>query len=121
MKAPDHFQEGIDLFNAGRFFECHEAWEYVWNRSQGSDKLAIQGLIQAAVAILHAERGNREGAQTLYAKARSKLDPLPKEFRGIDMESLRNSLGEFFDVALAAKDAPLPERPRLFRSNAASN
>lgn len=73
----DFFQEGIDLFNEGRFFECHEAWEEVWNHSHGEEKLAIQGLIQAAVAILHLERGNREGAQSLYGKAKAKLDPLP--------------------------------------------
>ena len=90
----DHFQEGIDLFNAGRFFECHEAWESVWNRSEGDDKVAIQGLIQAAVAILHLERGNREGAESLYAKARAKLDPLPDNFRQVAMEKFATGLPE---------------------------
>ena len=59
----DHFQEGIELFNNGRFFECHEVWELVWNRADGAEKTSIQGLIQAAVAILHLQRGNREGAR----------------------------------------------------------
>ena len=35
----EHFQDGIDLFNAGRFFECHEAWEQAWLRSAGADKV----------------------------------------------------------------------------------
>ena len=52
----EHFQDGIDLFNAGRFFECHEAWEQAWLRSAGADKLFYQGMIQAAAAILHAQR-----------------------------------------------------------------
>jgi predicted metal-dependent hydrolase len=111
----DYFQEGIDLFNAGQFFECHEAWESVWNRSEGDDKVALQGLIQAAVAILHLERGNREGAESLYAKARVKLDPLPDNFRRVAMGELRESLGEFFKSVRTAQVSSLPARPQIRR------
>ena len=111
----DYFQEGIDLFNAGQFFECHEAWESVWNRSEGDEKIAIQGLIQAAVAILHLERGNREGAESLYAKARVKLESLPDNFRQVAMGELRKSLGEFFKSARTAKVSSLPARPQIRR------
>ena len=114
-QSRDYFQEGIDLFNAGRFFECHEAWEHVWNRSEGDEKLAIQGLIQAAVAILHLERGNHEGAESLYAKARAKLDPLPDNFREVAIAELRESLGEFFRSARAAKVGSVGVRPRIRR------
>ena len=72
----DFYEEGIDLFNQGRFFECHEAWEEIWKRSDGELKLFYQGLIQAAVAILHAQRGNLEGARSLYDKASAKLDKI---------------------------------------------
>ena len=109
----DYFQEGIDLFNAGQFFECHEAWEQVWNRTEGDEKLAIQGLIQAAVAILHLERGNYQGAETLYAKARAKLDPLPDNFRQVAIAELRESLGEFFRSARAANLGSVRVRPRI--------
>jgi len=112
-KDRDYFQEGIELFNAGRFFECHEAWEQVWNRSHGDEKVAIQGLIQTAVAILHLERGNREGAESQYAKARAKLDPLPDDFKGIAVGELRRTLSEFFDRALGHDPKSLPARPRL--------
>lgn len=114
-RSRDFFQEGIDLFNAGRFFECHEAWEEVWNHSHGEEKLAIQGLIQAAVAILHLERGNREGAQSLYTKAKAKLDPLPWQFRGVAINELREALTHFFENALIADKDSLPSRPKLRR------
>ena len=114
-KSHDYFHEGIELFNAERFFECHEAWEQVWNRSHGAEKVAIQGLIQAAVAILHLERGNREGAESLYAKARAKLDPLPNEFNGMAIDELRESLAEFFRTGLTADSLQLPNRPKLRR------
>jgi predicted metal-dependent hydrolase len=85
----------------------------VWNRSEGDEKLAIQGLIQAAVAILHLERGNHEGAESLYAKARAKLDPLPDDFRQVAIAELRQSLGAFFTSARAANAVAV--RPRIRR------
>ncbi len=115
MSDRDYFQEGIDLFNAGRYFECHEAWEQVWNRTQGDDKLVIQGLIQAAVAILHLERDNREGAESLYAKACAKLALVRSEFRTLDIERFCVALKEFFDAARPTNRDRLPERPRLIR------
>src|ERR1700736_6871416 len=89
------FKEGIDLFNEGKFFECHEAWEEVWKRSDGEAKLFYQGIIQAAVAILHAQRGNLTGAASLYSKASAKLDYLPSEHMGLALGELRDGLQEF--------------------------
>jgi predicted metal-dependent hydrolase len=112
--ARDWFRLGIDLFNQGRYFECHEAWEEVWKRTHGPEKLFYQGLIQAAVAILHCERGNLEGAASLYEKARVKLDPLPSEHVGISLAELRLALEVFFKAAL---DERLPAgRPKIRRT-----
>ncbi len=109
----DHFKDGVDLFNAGRFFECHEAWEQVWLRSPEPEKTTIQGLIQAAVAILHMERGNRAGAASLGAKAMEKLARAPADFGGIDMDHLRGTLGRFFAAALDTPGPIPPNRPRI--------
>jgi predicted metal-dependent hydrolase len=111
----DFYELGIDLFNEGRFFECHEAWEEIWKRADGEAKLFYQGLIQAAVAILHAQRGNLEGAQSLYDKARVKLDPIPDEHMGIALGELRAALAEFIEVAIRREASPLPQPPRLRR------
>ena len=94
----EHFEEGINLFNAGRFFECHEAWEQAWLRSSGAEKLFYQGMIQAAVAILHAQRGNLAGSRTLWTKAIAKLSPLPAEHIGIALNELRQDLERFFET-----------------------
>ena len=111
----DFYEEGIDLFNAGRFFECHEAWEEIWKRSDGEVKLFYQGLIQAAVAILHAQRGNLEGARSLHEKAREKLDAIPGEHMGIALGEMRVALAKFIDLALRADGGPLAPPPRLRR------
>jgi uncharacterized protein len=104
----EHFQDGIDLFNAGRFFECHEAWEQAWLRSAGADKLFYQGMIQAAAAILHAQRGNLPGSRTLWAKAIGKLEPLPATHMGIALQELRHELERFFDRVLSGQS---PRKP----------
>jgi predicted metal-dependent hydrolase len=106
------FQQGIDLFNEGKFFECHEAWEGVWKRSSGDEKLFYQGIIQAAVAILHAQRGNLTGAASLYGKASVKLDHLPSEHMGIALGELRDALKDFFVVALKGEIVPPPPKLR---------
>jgi uncharacterized protein len=115
VKSAADFEEGIALFNAGRYFECHEVWERLWLRADGEAKRFFQGIIQAAVAILHAERGNLEGARSLYEKACQKLDALPAEHRGIALGELRDALARFFATALDRPGAPLPERPIIRR------
>ncbi len=114
MTPREFYEEGIDLFNRGRFFDCHEAWEQVWLRAEGVEKLFYQGIIQAAVAILHAERGNLEGARSLSEKAREKLEPLPAKYMGIALDEFRGALEKFFAVALDST-APLPPRPMIRR------
>ena len=110
----DFYEQGIDLFNEGRFFECHEAWEEVWKRSDGEVRLYYQGLIQAAVAILHAQRGNLEGARSLYQKASTKLENLPHEHMGLAVGELRTDLRQFIETATRADGTTLPA-PRLRR------
>jgi predicted metal-dependent hydrolase len=117
----EFFQQGIDLFNEGKFFECHEAWEEVWKRSDGDAKLFYQGIIQAAVAILHAQRGNLTGAESLYSKASAKLDHLPSEHMGLALGDLRDALKDFFAVALTGGTIPaLPKLRRVLPHSARS-
>jgi uncharacterized protein len=108
------FQRGIELFNQGRFFDAHEAWEQSWLRSGGEEKIFYQGLIQAAAAILHVQRGNPSGARSLWQKAGSKLAGLPADYRSIDLEQLRSGLAEFFDRALSGQTTWNPP-PRIRR------
>jgi predicted metal-dependent hydrolase len=111
--AHELWAEGIELFNAGRFFESHEVWEEVWKRAADAEKVFFQGMIQSAVAILHAERGNSRGARSTWAKARAKLDPLPAEHMGIALEELRDAVEAFVASVLAGQ--PRPSLPKIRR------
>lgn len=43
--------EGIALFDAGRFFDAHEAWEDAWRDETGRTRILLQGLIQIAAGF----------------------------------------------------------------------
>jgi len=62
------------LFNAGLYFEVHELLEPHWMRAEGSERRALQGLIQVAVAFHHLDAGNREGATSLLEEGLAKLE-----------------------------------------------
>jgi uncharacterized protein len=112
----DWFEKGIELFNAGRFFECHEAWEEVWKRAGGDAKRFYQGLIQIAVAILHAQRGNREGAASVYAKADRNLARFPDDYMGVALGRLRGDLAAFMNAEPGADSSRRKRAPQLMRS-----
>jgi predicted metal-dependent hydrolase len=68
-----HIARGVALFNQGRYWEAHEALEAVWREAVPPERDLWQGLIQAAAAMLHRERGNRHGLLTQGAAAIQKL------------------------------------------------
>lgn len=68
------FVEGAEHYDAGRYFEAHEAWEHLWRAlPPGEEKLQVQGLIQLAVSLEHHRRGNPRGRDGQWSKASSKL------------------------------------------------
>jgi hypothetical protein len=74
-------RRGVALYNAGRFWEAHEAFEIVWRQSAPPERSLWQGLIQAAAAMLHRERGNRHGLLVQGRAAAQRLGaPAPAGF-----------------------------------------
>ena len=105
------FQHGVELFNAGSFFDAHEVLEDVWRELQGREKDFLQAVIQAAVGLHHYSTGNITGARSLLARASRKLANYPGAYCGIELEELRRSLAEW-EMSLAHGSA-LPPLPRL--------
>ena len=97
LKYPHEYLEGIRLFNAGAYFECHEMLEDLWHPSKDLERLHYQGLIQAAIAVKHFQNDNWTGALGLYQKACEKWSQLPKNYMGVDLKWLRETLDVFFN------------------------
>jgi uncharacterized protein len=88
------YLEGIEHFNRREYFESHEVWESLWKKEAGPAKRFYKGLIQAAVALHHLNRGNLAGAKTLFARSRSYLRPYRPRYLGVDVEDFLTRLGE---------------------------
>lgn len=98
---------GIELWGQQRFFEAHECLEAVWHAAPDADRDLWQGVIQLAVAGVHLQRGNRDGARAILAKAGARLAPYPPVRRGIDVAAARSAVARA-DAVLAAAPAGAP-------------
>jgi hypothetical protein len=98
MELPPDYLRGIELFNEGRYYECHEAWETVWLEASGTEREFLHAMIQVAAALLHRERGNEKGAASVYQRARRKLASLPKVVMQLRIESVLRDLEAAFSA-----------------------
>ncbi len=89
--APLHPQavQGLRLFNAGKYFESHEALEAAWNEETGPVRDLYRGILQIAVVYLHITRRNYNGAVKVYGRSQKWLKDWPAICRGIFVEELR--------------------------------
>jgi hypothetical protein len=92
------FEEGVKLFNEGRFWEAHEAWEQLWKDipEDSPPRIFIQGFIQVAAAIDKYMKKEYAGTEKLLPKGMSKITglmDLGKEI--LDMEDFLRQLGSF--------------------------
>lgn len=84
-------KKGLQLFNAGEYFEAHEALEDAWNAETGDAKNLYRGILQTAVVYLHITRGNYNGAIKVYQRSLKWLNGLPDICKGIRLGELRSN------------------------------
>lgn len=66
----DALEKGIALFNEGKYFEAHEAWDDLWlDERDAAEKRFYQGLIMAAGALLHYTKRECAGASALLGRS----------------------------------------------------
>jgi len=110
---PSEYLHGIELFNEGKYYEAHEVWEEIWLRTVGDERLFYQGLIQAAAALLHHEKGNLRGVQIVLPKALSKLESLSHVFMSLDLVRFTKGLRSFLGYALEGGEVLEESPPRI--------
>lgn len=100
----NQFRRGVELFNAGKFFECHEVWETVWLKAEGEEREFLHAMIQAAAALHHVQRGNLKGARSVGRRAIDRLGRCPAMVMQLDVRAFCLS----FESFLAADNFPTP-------------
>ena len=103
---------GIVLFNRGDFFEAHEVWESLWMETFTPEKKFYQGLIQAAVGLLHFCNGNVAGAAKLYRSSRDYMLRFGSPFLGLQQDHFWGQMDRCFAELMAQ---PTPTRAVTIR------
>ena len=75
--SPQHLnkmQEGVELFNEQKYWECHESLEHVWLEDRGDQARNVYwAVIQVAAACIHYRDSKIIGAQGMIFKAKEKF------------------------------------------------
>jgi hypothetical protein len=102
---------GVDLFNHAFWWEAHEAWESLWARAEGTQRLFLQGLIQLAAALLKHHVRSAAGSVSLAREARGKLVAVcqrerlarGERFMGVDVPALLQAIDAAFAPVFQAE------------------
>lgn len=84
------------LFNTQEYYEAHEVLEDLWVIEVAPEKDFHKGLIMAAVALCHWQKGNQKSALRVLDRAMELLAPYPEGFLGVPLEKLRADLMAVF-------------------------
>ncbi len=84
----DEFWRGLEEFNTGQFYNCHDTLEAIWIEAQPPTKLFYQGLIQMAVGLYHLENRNWQGAVTLLRSGIDRLEYFCPRYFGVELTPL---------------------------------
>ena len=110
MRFPPAFAAGLRHFNAGRYFEAHEAFEDLLDEVDDQRWDLLIALIQVAVGYHKATAGH-PGAPRMLRLGAEKLAPFPPIFAGLDVTALRDQVAA--DVTRLESGGSVPSPPRL--------
>ncbi|AFY36381.1 DUF309 domain-containing protein [Calothrix sp. PCC 7507] len=85
---PQEFWQGVEQFNSGQFYACHDTLEALWIEASEPEKTFYQGILQIAVALYHLGNGNWRGAVILLGEGSNRLRRYPSNYGGIELEEL---------------------------------
>jgi uncharacterized protein len=85
---PSEFWQGIEQFNRGQFYACHDTLEALWIEAAEPEKTFYQGILQIAVALYHLGNRNLRGAMILLGEGSNRLRRYPSIFAGVDVDNL---------------------------------
>jgi predicted metal-dependent hydrolase len=96
--VPEEFWQGVEQFNQGQFYACHDTLEALWMEASEPQRTFYQGILQIAVSLYHLSNCNWRGAVILLGEGINKLQRYSPTHAGIDVAELVTS-----SAALLAK------------------
>jgi uncharacterized protein len=118
VSRPDaqQFLDGVQLFNQGQYWDAHERWEHCWLTAAEPEATFYKGIIQAAAALVHWQKGNPRGLRRNWAKSRPKLVAVMSLVDQLDLAGLIAEMDRF----VIAEGHTRPPRLRIAPSHPAA-
>ena len=105
------FEIGMTLFNSCQWYKSHDVFEEIWHETGGPERQLIQGILQVAVAQVHLENSNTNGATILYGEALGRLKRYQLNNLGLDIVGLCKCISrrlEFLQIGNDLASCSLP-------------
>ena len=105
------FEIGMKLFNSSQWYKSHDIFEEIWHETGGTERQLLQGILQVAVAQVHLENSNINGAMILYGEALGRLKRFQLADLGLDIIGLCKCITkrlEFLQIGKDLSDCSLP-------------
>ena len=91
-------ERGIALFNSGKFWEAHEAWEEIWMNHPEDGRFFVQGLIQLAAAYHQLGKKVYRGVVIHLKQAQERLKLFPSDFLGVQVRPILQAIDDSLAV-----------------------
>ena len=108
------FANGMKLFNSCEWYKSHDVFEEIWHETGGPERQLLQGILQVAVAQVHLENSNINGATILYGEALGRLKKFQADSLGLDIEGLCKCITKRLEFLQIGKDFSTCSLPVLF-------
>ncbi|MEM2236783.1 MAG: DUF309 domain-containing protein [Candidatus Caldarchaeum sp.] len=103
------FREAVELFDSERFWEAHERLEPLWRVSEGRLRKTLHGLILAAAAFVHLQKGDENGFVSIASRAAKELAEGEPSLWRLDTRKVLQHLNEASKKRQIFKLSPLFE------------
>ena len=100
----NRFEIGMKLFNSCQWYKSHDVFEEIWHETGGPERQLLQGILQVAVAQVHLENSNINGATILYGEALGRLKKFQISNFGLDIEGLSKCVSKRLELLQVGKD-----------------
>lgn len=117
-ELPTAFWQGVEQFNTGEFYECHDTLEAIWMEADEPPRSLYQGILQISVACYHLNNQNIRGAMILLGEGISRLHRYEPAVAGIDISRLIADSADLLSTLQQTSPeavTQVTQRPRIFR------
>jgi uncharacterized protein len=98
MEKDKAIKRAVQLFNDERYWEAHEALEYVWKNATGIEKETLNGIILVAAAFVHDEKNEPDVCISILRRATNKLDRASGNYHGINTNRIADMISRIINT-----------------------